>query len=308
MPNAAPRPVAGLHHVTAISGAPQANVDFYTGTLGQRLVKKTVNFDDPGTYHLYYGDATGTPGTILTFFPFASAAPGRDGPGQALAYAYRTPRGAAFDDWAARLAGIADGAVTERFGARVLGLADPHGQRFELIEDDVDGTALAGFHSVTLWVADPGPTARVLIDVFGYAEAGHDASGGEERLRLVAPGAGIASIVDIMRRDSTATARQGAGSIHHVAFRAADDAHQDEIREALLAAGHQATQRIDRQYFNAIYFREPGGILFEVATDPPGFTVDEAPEELGRNLRLPQQHEHLRARIEAHLPPLAVPA
>jgi glyoxalase family protein len=301
-------PVAGLHHVTAICGAPQANVDFYTGTLRQRLVKKTVNFDDPGTYHLYYGDAAGSPGTILTFFPFVGATAGREGAGQTLAYAYQSPRGAGFDDWADRLAGLAEGEVAQRFGARVLTLRDPHGQRLELIEDDVAGPELGGFHSVTLWVNDPGPTARVLTDVFGYAEAGHETASGQDRLRLVAQGGGMASVVDILRRDGAPAGRQGAGSIHHVAFRAADDAHQNDIREALLSAGHKVTPQIDRQYFNAIYFREPGGILFEVATDPPGFAVDEAPAELGRNLRLPAQHENLRARIEAHLPPLTVPA
>ena len=302
------RPVAGLHHVTAISGPPQANVDFYTGTLGQRLVKKTVNFDDPGTYHLYYGDAAGSPGTILTFFPFAGAAPGREGTGQTLAYAYQTPRGAGFDAWADRHEGLSEGEVTQRFGARVLTLRDPHGQRVELVEDDITGEALGGFHSVTLWLRDPAPTARILTGVFGYTEAGHESAAGEERLRLVAPGGGVAATVDLLRRDAAPAARQGTGTIHHVAFRASDDDHQMALREALLAAGQQVTPQIDRQYFNAIYFREPGGVLFEIATDPPGFTVDEAPEALGSTLRLPPQHEHLRAQIEAHLPPLTIAA
>jgi glyoxalase family protein len=308
MPAHTPGPVAGLHHVTAICGAPQENLDFYAGTLSQRLVKKTVNFDDPGTYHLYYGDETGTPGTILTFFPFTGSAPGREGAGQTLAYAYLAPRGKRFDDWVARLDGLTEGPVTERFGARVLTLRDPHGQRLELIEGDVAGPGLGGFHSVTLWVRDAAPTARVLTEVFGYSEAGHQSARGEDRLRFVAQGAGMASIVDIVRRDTAPAARQGAGSIHHIAFRAQDDSHQSAIREALQAAGHQVTPQIDRQYFNAIYFREPGGILFEVATDPPGFAVDEAQGVLGRALCLPEQHEELRARIEAHLPPLKLPA
>lgn len=302
------RPVAGLHHVTAISGPPQANVDFYTGTLGQRLVKKTVNFDDPGTYHLYYGDANGSPGTILTFFPFSGMAPGCEGVGQTLAYAYQAPRGAGFDTWADRLDGLAEGDVTHRFGARVLTLRDPHGQRLELIEDDVTGPALGGLHSATLWLRDPAPTARILTDVFGYAEAGQETAPGEERLRLVAPGGGVAATVDLLHRDAAPSGRQGTGTVHHIAFRAADDDHQMALREALLAAGQKVTPQIDRQYFNAIYFREPGGVLFEVATDPPGFTIDETPDELGRNLRLPPQHEPLRARIEAHLPPLSVRA
>ncbi|WP_238380926.1 ring-cleaving dioxygenase [Alkalilacustris brevis] len=302
-------PVAGLHHVTAISGAPQANLDFYTGVLGQRLVKKTVNFDDPGTYHLYYGDRVGSPGTILTFFPFVGAAPGREGPGQALAYAYDLPR-AAFDNWAERLRneGHAEGTVSERFGARVLTLRDPHGQRLELVEADIDGDALGGFHSVTLWVDDPAPTARILTDVFGYTDLGSEAdAGGGERLRLKAPGDAPGAIIDILRRDGT-PGRQGAGTIHHIAFRASDDAMQLDIRARLQAAGQQVTPQIDRQYFNAIYFREPGGVLFEVATDPPGFMVDETEAELGSSLKLPPQHEPLRARIEAHLPPLKVPA
>jgi len=302
------RPLPGLHHVTAISGPPQPNVDFYTGTLGQRLVKKTVNFDDPGTYHLYYGDRTGSPGTILTFFPFVGATPGREGTGQTLAYAYETPR-AAFEGWEAKLraAGAADGDVTERFGARVLTLRDPDNQRLELIETDMAGDALGGFHSVTLWVQQPDATARILQDVFGYESLGSEPdAGGGERLRLRAPGEGPGAIVDILRRDGAPRARPGAGTIHHVAFRAHDDAMQLEVRDRLLAARQQVTPPIDRQYFNAIYFREPGGILFEVATDPPGFLVDESEVELGRSLKLPPQHEPLRARIEAHLPPIKV--
>ena len=301
-----PTPSAGLHHVTAISGPPAANVRFYTERLGQRLVKKTVNFDDPGTWHLYYGDAEARPGTILTFFPFVGAAPGREGPGQALAFAYGVPKGA-FDGWVARL-GAEPAAVSERFGARVLTLADPHGQRLELVEGEGAGDALTGFHSVTLWVDDPAPTARVLTDLLGYAVAGEEAdAAGGRRLRLAAPGDATGRFVDILQRPGAA-GRQGAGTIHHVAFRASDDAHQDALREAVLAAGHRVTPRVDRQYFNAIYFREPGGVLFEIATDPPGFAIDEAPDALGTALKLPAQYEPLRARIEAQLPPLTEPA
>jgi glyoxalase family protein len=292
--------------VTAISGAPAANVAFYTGQLGQRLVKKTVNFDDPGTWHLYYGDAEARPGTILTFFPFMGAAAGREGTGQALAFAYGVPRGA-FDGWVTRM-GATSQDVSERFGARVLTLADPHGQRLELVEGDGRGDALTGFHSVTLWVDDPEPTARVLTDHLGYAVTGEEADpAGGRRLRLTAGGEAPGRAVDILQRRG-APARSGAGTIHHVAFRAADDAHQDALREGLMAAGHRVTPRIDRQYFNAIYFREPGGTLFEIATDPPGFAVDEAPEALGQALKLPAQYESMRARIEAVLPPLTEPA
>ena len=299
------RPVAGLHHVTAISGPPQANVDFYTGPLAQRLVKKTVNFDDPGTYHLYYGDHHGSPGTILTFFPFEGAAPGREGPGQARDYSYAVPKGA-FDGWIARL-GVAPGDVSERFGARVAQLTDPHGQRLELVETEGQGDALGGFHAVTLWVDDPAPTARVLTEIFGYREVGEEADGAGSRLRLAVPGDAPGRMIDILHRPAP-EGRQGRGTIHHIAFRAEDDAMQDDIRERLLSAGHRVTPRIDRQYFNAIYFREPGGTLFEVATDPPGFAVDEPVEDLGQSLKLPPQHEPLRARIEAHLPALRLPA
>jgi glyoxalase family protein len=305
-----PRTIPGLHHVTAISGPPQANVDFYTGTLRQRLVKKTVNFDDPGTYHLYYGDAAGSPGTILTFFPFVDAGPGRAGPGMASAYAYAVPKGR-FDGWMEALAEQAidfDGPV-ERFGARVITLHDPDGAPVELVETDRDGAeALDGFHSVTLWERDLAPTARLLTEVFGYAEAGHKTVDGVERLRLVAPGDARGAVIDLMRSDAPSIGRQGAGTIHHVAFRAESDAVQREWQERLASAGHPTTPVIDRQYFNAIYFREPGGVLFEIATDPPGFAVDEDAAHLGEALKLPAQYEPHRARIEQVLPPLKVPA
>ena len=301
-----PTPTAGLHHVTAISGPPAANVAFYTERLGQSLIKKTVNFDDPGTWHLYYGDPAGSPGTILTFFPFVGAAPGREGTGQTLAWAYGVPKGA-FDGWVTRLGGQ-PGDISERFGARVLTLHDPHGQRLELVEGDGTGDALTGFHSITLWLEDPEPTARILQDYLGYEAVADetDAAGGR-RLRFAAPGEATGRVVDLLQRPGP-QARQGAGTIHHVAFRAEDDAHQDTLREALLTAGQRVTPRVDRQYFNAIYFREPGGVLFEIATDPPGFAIDEAPDALGTALKLPPQYEPIRARIEAVLPPLTEPA
>lgn len=304
--------VAGLHHITAVSGNPQENVDFYTGPLGQKLVKQTVNFDDPGTWHLYYGDALGSPGTILTFFPFANAAPGRAGAGAASAFAYRTAPGA-IDSWMERLAaaGIAAREFDERFGERVIALADPHGQPVEIVGDSsvaAPEAALEGFHSATLWVADPAPTARILTEVFGYKEAGHERRADDERLRFAAPGTARARYIDIRRTDDAPRHRPGAGTIHHIAFRAADDTMQDALREALIAAGMQVTPRIDRQYFNAIYFREPGGVLFEVATDPPGFTVDEPQETLGRALKLPPQYEPRREEITRNLPPISVPA
>jgi glyoxalase family protein len=298
--------IPGLHHVTAISGPAQANVAFYTGTLKQRLVKKTVNFDDPGTYHLYYGDPKGSPGTILTFFPFADAGPGRAGPGMASAYAYAVPK-ADFDATIDRLieAGITVPRLTDRFGARVATLRDPDNAPVELIEDAA-ATDSHGFHSVTLWERDPDRTARLITDVFGYAVVGSETIGGVERLRLRAPGDARANVIDIIRSNTETTARPGAGTIHHIAFRARTQDEQDGWIETLASAGHRTTPVIDRQYFNAIYFRELGGVLFEIATDPPGFAVDEPEATMGQKLMLPLQYEGMRERIERVLPPIRV--
>jgi glyoxalase family protein len=318
------RIMPGIHHVTAICGSPQPNLDFYAGRLGQRLVKKTVNFDSPDTYHLYYGDRIGSPGTILTFFPFVDAGPGRAGPGMASAVAYAVPsRG--LDAWMERLAeeSVVFDDPGERFGERMVGLADPDGMRVELIETETtSGSDSAGepsesapgkprddgFHSVTLWLSDPTPTARVLTDLFGYEAAGHEAQDGVERLRFRSPARGRGSVIDLVRSDARSIGRQGAGTIHHVAFRAEDDTAQREWRERAMTAGLDVTPVIDRQYFNAIYFREPGGVLFEIATDPPGFATDEAPDELGTHLKLPPRYEAHRSEIERVLPPLQVPA
>ena len=300
--------IPGLHHVTAISGPPQANLDFYTGRLKQRLVKRTVNFDDPGTYHLYYGNHLGSPGTILTFFPFVDAGPGRAGPGMADAVAYAAPP-AEFGAWMERLALDAldfDGPV-ERFGRRVITMRDPDGMAVEIVEDkDAAAEPVDGFFGVTLWLADPEPTARLLIDLFGYEQAGEESAGAATRLRLSARDGGRRSVVDIKRDEVPSIGRQGAGTIHHGAFRARDNEEQRGWREQLLAAGFDVTPVIDRQYFNAIYFREPGGVLFEIATDPPGFEVDEPLETLGQALKLPPRYEPMRARIERILPQLRV--
>lgn len=298
--------IPGLHHVTAISGPAQANVGFFTGPLRQRLVKKTVNFDDPGTYHLYYGDAAGSPGTILTFFPFADAGPGRAGPGMAQAYAYAVPP-ATFarltDDLAER--GIATSKPVTRFGQRVLTLRDPDGAPVELIE--TEGAADAhGFHSVTLWERDVDRTARLLTDVFGYEAVGQERTTGSERLRLKAPGNERGNILDIIRTDAPLPGRPGAGTIHHIAFRARTQEDQHGWQDRLATAGHRTTEVIDRQYFNAIYFREPGGVLFEIATDPPGFAIDEPADSLGTRLMLPPRYEPIRDRITRALPPLQV--
>ncbi|MFN3845274.1 MAG: ring-cleaving dioxygenase [Paracoccaceae bacterium] len=298
--------IPGIHHVTAISGAPQPNVDFFTGTLGQKLVKRTVNFDDPGTYHLYYGDAVGSPGTILTFFPFVDAGRGQVGPGMASAYAYALPT-SNFDRITEDLAtrDIAAAGQSLRFGERVITLRDPDGAPVELIESP-DAQDAHGFHSVTLWERDPDRTLRVLTDVFGYQAMGVEYDGATERHRLMVPGAERGRIVDVIRVSGAAAGRPGAGTIHHIAFRAKDDAEQAAWMDRLATAGHRTTDMKDRQYFNAIYFREPGGVLFEIATDPPGFAIDEPADTLGQALKLPPQYEPMRAQIERVLPPLHV--
>ncbi len=304
-----PSPLSGLHHVSAIAGPPQPNVDFYVGALGLRLVKRTVNFDDPGTYHLYYGDEAGRPGTAMTFFPWANAVPGRAGGGMPSATAFSVPSDS-LDFWMGRFADRAldFDAPTERFGDAVLALADPDGLPLELVAHDAapaepipDERAIRGFHSVTLALADLTPTAKVLTDVFGWDEIGEE--GG--RLRFRAPGSGPASVVDLVRTDERG--RPGAGTVHHIAFRARGDDEQRAWRDALRTAGLRPTDVKDRQYFRSIYFREPGGVLFEIATDGPGFTADESVADLGASLKLPPWLEARRATIAQRLPPLTLP-
>jgi glyoxalase family protein len=308
--------IRGLHHVTAIASNAQANLDFYTRVLGLRLVKRTVNFDAPDTYHFYYGDDAGNPGSLLTFFPFEDAAPGRVGTGMTETTAFAIPE-AGFETWMSFLAEQGrdfEGPVT-RFGARTLGLRDPDGLRIELaaepgLEGAVrsggpHGSALAEYaicrlHSVTLCVEAPERTAQLLTTAFGYEAIGEEA--GRQRFR--AQGGGPAGIVDLLCQPDRMRGRMGAGTVHHVAFRAHDEAEQLTWREAILALGFDVTPVLDRQYFHSIYFREPGGVLFEIATDPPGFATDEAPEALGTALKLPAWLEPQRAEIERRLPPL----
>lgn len=308
-------PVTGLHHVTAISGPAQANVDHYAGRLGLRLVKQTVNHDDPGTYHLYYADGEVRPGSFLTFFPWPDAMRGRPGAGQATATAYAVSPGA-IDGWQRRFADEGEdvGALSERFGERVLTLRDPDGLVIELVETpDADGQradgpipaadALGAFHSVTLASHAPDETARVLTDALGYDVYGQEGT----RLRFVSPGADRARFVDLDLSATDTLSRMGTGTVHHVAFRVPDDEAEMEVRDRLRALGLQPTPQVDRMYFRSVYTREPGGLLFELATDPPGFTVDEPFESLGRRLVLPPQHEPMRERIEARLPALRLP-
>jgi glyoxalase family protein len=307
--------INGIHHVTAIAGPARRNLDFYGRVLGLRLVKKTVNFDDPGTYHLYYGDAAGAPGTILTFFPWEHAAAGRLGVGETQETAFRVPAGA-IGYWTHRLVehGVVHEQPQKRFGETVLSFRDPDGMRLAIIgvtgiesepawgEGGIPAEyAIRGFHSVSLLLDEAAPTGAILSDVFGFKEIARDGS----LIRYKAEGTALGNIIDLRAAGGFLPARQGAGSVHHIAFRAADDAAQQEmVRRLAENHGIRTTEQKDRNYFRSVYFREPGRVLFEIATDVPGFAVDEAPESLGQALKLPAQYEAQRSRIEAVLPDL----
>ena len=308
---------SGLHHVTAFSGPVARNLDFYTRVLGLRLVKKTVNFDDPGTYHLYFGDETGRPGTILTFFPVEHAAPGRVGLGETQETAFRVPR-AAIGWWTHRLVafGVPHEALVQVFGESTLRFRDPDGMALALIGVDDAGEdparsggdvpaehAIRGLHGVTLLLRRAEGTAAVLTDVFGFREAGREGSA----IRYIGS-APFGAVVTLRAVGDFLPGRTGAGSVHHIAFRAADDAAQAAmVRRLVEAHGLSVTEQRDRQYFRSVYFREPGGVLFEIATDAPGFAVDEPVEALGTALKLPAGLERHRAGIEAALPKVALP-
>jgi glyoxalase family protein len=306
----------GIHHVTAISGPARQNLDFYTRLLGLRLVKKTVNFDDPGTYHLYYGDETGQPGTILTFFPWAHVAPGRLGAGETQETAFRVPQGS-IGFWTQRFVekGVPHELRGKRFGESVVTFRDPDGMRLALVGiPRIEGEpgwsggeippehAIRGFHSVSLLLEDTAPTGAILSDVLGFAEVGREGAVTRYRAGDIALG----GIVDLQVADGGLPSRQGAGSVHHIAFRATDDAAQAEMVKRL-AEHHRiaTTEQRDRNYFRSVYFREPGHVLFEIATDAPGFAVDEAAATLGQALKLPKGLEPHRAEIERVLPVLA---
>ncbi len=305
---------SGIHHVTAVSGRIDRTLDFYGGMLGLRLVKRTVNYDDPETYHLYFGDQIGRPGTILTFFPWPDGVRGRVGVGQAAVTAFLIPE-SSLSFWLERLlaAGVPYQGPMRRFGEQVLSFADPDGLQLELVASGAAAQlpawsggpvptehAVRGFHGVTLWLnGDPG-TRELLVGQLGFRVDGEEAG----RVRLTA-GTSPGAIVDLRQVGGFWRGAGGVGTVHHVAFRAANEAAQEDIRRRLVGADTPTTPVRDRQYFRSIYFREPGGVLFEVATDGPGFTVDEAPGELGRRLTLPPWLEPDRARIEAGLPVLA---
>ncbi len=297
--------IPGIHHVTAIAGDAQVNVSFYAGVLGLRLVKRTVNFDDPATYHLYYGDHVGSPGSIMTFFPWRDMPRGRHGTGQTVVTSFRVGAGA-LEYWTRRFQaqGIAFEGPFERFGEQVLAFADPDGMRLEIVASGSGGEHIAGFHSVTLAEAGYEATSLLLTEQFGYRQTHTEGN----RFRYTASGeASLGASVDVLCQPDGRRGSMGAGTIHHVAFRAADDAVQLAWRGQLLKAGLDVTPVLDRQYFHSIYFREPGGVLFEIATDPPGFAIDEPVAELGRLLKLPPWLEPERGAIEAILPKLRVP-
>jgi glyoxalase family protein len=299
----------GLHHVTAITADAPRNVDFHVRVLGMRLVKKTVNFDQPDVYHLYYGDESGTPGSILTFFEFPDAAPGVAGDGMIHTISWRTAGPGALDFWEQRLA--AEGVATEREPEGILRFANPEGLTYELVATDggdpplaaaapdiPDEHALLGLHGMRAYASDPARSAP-LLDALGFEHresVGSWVAKGFHRhglIRYEAPPAGPGV--------------QGAGTVHHVAWSAADDAELDALRGVVTAAGGHPTPIIDRQYFHSVYFREPSGVLFELATRDIGFAVDEPAESLGRDLKLPPQYEDRRAQLEQLLTPLAAP-
>jgi glyoxalase family protein len=307
--------MAGIHHITAIAGNPVRNLDFYTHTLGLRLVKKTVNFDDPGTYHLYYGDDVGHPGTILTFFPWEHAAPGRSGVGLAQQTAFRIPAGS-IGYWMHRLIekSVPHNGIEKRFGESVLSFTDPDGMSLALVgvthagdpstwhDGDIPAEhAIRGFHGVTVLVESAARTGAVLTDVLGFRETAREATS----IRYESADAGAGGVVVVHEAGGFLPGRLGRGSVHHIAFRAVDDAQQATMAR-LLAETHglSPTEQRDRKYFRSVYFREPGGILFEIATEDPGFTVDEPPAALGHGLQLPAFLESQRSTIAAVLPPL----
>lgn len=336
--------VLGIHHITAIARNPQRNVDFYSGVMGLRLVKLTVNFDDPTTYHLYYGNSLGHPGTILTFFPWSEAPTGYRGTGQVSTISFLIPSGS-MSYWIDRLKsnGISFVGPSERFGDEFVSFHDPDGLMLELISPSSTTSqgqlqleptdnytwkenpigkehAIKGFHSATLSEEGYERTASLLTDTLGFKLIAKDNK--EDRFRFgilkenndsqeegtittKSSPSSIGSFVDIVCQPEISRGYVGIGTVHHIAWRATDDKHQLDLRKRIVEqAKLNPTPVIDRTYFHSIYFREPGGILFEIATDPPGFAIDERPEDLGKQLKLPEWLEPVRAKLEHLLPPV----
>lgn len=309
---------SGLHHVTAIGGDPQRNADFYLRTLGLRLVKTTVNFDDPGTYHLYYGDQSGKPGSLMTFFPWPDAPSGRHGTGQATTTSFSIPE-ASLGWWKEHLsaAGVETGEVRNADNEDTLTFRDPDGLKLALVahpqgdpRDPWDTKlvpaehAVRGLHSVELSVSEEDATAGMLTDGLGLNFSTQESN----RLRFAAGEGGPGALVDVLVTPDAPRGLVAAGTVHHVAWRAPDEPTQKAWREELVDKGVHVTSILDRQYFRSIYFREPGGTLLEVATDEPGFAIDEPLLELGRALKLPPWLEPRREDIQAMLPKLNLPA
>ena len=313
----APPPVNGLHHITAIAGDPQENLDFYTGILGMRLVKRSVNQDDPSTYHLFYADAVGHPGADLTFFPWTMVAPPRIGHGLAVEVSLEVPSGT-LDFWSSRLEryGIALRSDS-RFGERAAVMTDPHGLGLSLVEPRTagrrdftawDGGPVAGEHQIRglhgarVWQREAAPSIDFLTGAMGLEQLGTEG----EWTRFGARGG--AGVLDVRETPAERRGAWGIGTVHHLAWRVDDEMHQHEIREAVVAAGARATPLIDRFWFRSVYFKEPGGVLFELATDGPGFAVDEDVTHLGETLVLPPRLQGMREEIEQQLPRLVMPS
>jgi len=319
---AEPTPTPGIHHVTCVAGDPQRNLDFWIETLGLRLVKRSINQDDPETYHFFFADAEGTPGTSMTFFPWQDLPQGKVGSGQVSRTAFRVPEGS-LDFWEDRFDenDVDYDDRLERFGETVLPFRDPDGLPIELVEvaiPDDDPTvpwiewvpadvAIRGFHSVTLWLADPDPTMD-LLRTMGFDDAGTEESPGDtpgdERTRFAAAGT-VGQYVDVL--PTVEGGRQGHGTVHHVAFQTPTDEDQAAMRDAVRSLGLSPTQQIDRHWFRSVYFREFGGVLFELATAGPGYESDEPLDALGGRLVLPGEFEGRREQIEAGLPDVTVP-
>jgi glyoxalase family protein len=306
--------IKGLHHVTSMAADARTNNQFFTDVLGLRRVKKTVNFDSPDVYHLYYGDETGAPGTVMTYFPFPDMGPGRPGTGEVGTTVFSVPEGS-FGFWSERLSkrGVTELKAEVTFGEKRLNFAGPDGDGFALVEvrDDnrpvwtANGVnedhAIRGFHSVAMRLRDEEATAE-LLKFMGYETL----DAGDGVTRFIMPGSNGAGIIDLETMPNIQRGLQGAGSVHHVAFSVENREKQLEVRKALMDTGYHVTPVIDRDYFWAIYFRTPGGVLFEIATNEPGFDRDEDTAHLGEALKLPQQHKHLRPILEQHLQKLEV--
>ncbi|MEO9827083.1 MAG: VOC family protein [Paracoccaceae bacterium] len=305
--------VKGLHHVTSLASKAAPNNAFFTNTLGLRRIKQTVNFDAPDVYHLYYGDEEGTPGSVMTYFPFPNAARGRRGTGEVGRTSFSVPKGT-LNAWSDRLASqnVKGLGTDTRFDDHRLLFDGPDGDAFALVETSDDARApwtgngvsqdiaIRGFHSTDMRLADEGASAE-LLRYMGYEEIDQK----DNVIRFAVPNGNEANVIDIETINGADQAGQGAGSVHHIAFAVENRARQLEVREALLDTGYAVTPVIDRDYFWAIYFRTPGGVLFEVATNEPGFATDEDTAHLGEVLQLPSQHAHLRETLERSLEPLS---